>query len=82
MKVTPLILPDVLLIEPQVFADERGFFFESFNQERFEKSGGQDRSLMPGAVLGTWKDVTKNFSKYQDLFGDNFVSVDTPLSSY
>ena len=45
------------------------------NQERFEKSGGQDRSLMPGAVLGTWKDVTKNFSKYQDLFGDNFVSV-------
>jgi dTDP-4-dehydrorhamnose 3,5-epimerase len=38
MKVTPLAIPDVLLIEPQVFVDERGFFFESFNQERFEKA--------------------------------------------
>ena len=45
------------------------------NQERFEKSGGKDRSLLPGAILGTWKDVTKNFKPYQDLFGDNFISV-------
>jgi len=36
MKVTPLSIPDVLLIEPQVFGDERGFFFESFNQKKFE----------------------------------------------
>ena len=41
MKVTPLSIPDVLLIEPQVFGDDRGFFFESFNQERFEKTIGQ-----------------------------------------
>ncbi len=41
MKITPLNIPDVLLIEPEVFADERGFFFESFNQERFEKAIGQ-----------------------------------------
>jgi dTDP-4-dehydrorhamnose 3,5-epimerase len=41
MKVTPLAIPDVLLIEPQVFGDDRGFFFESFNQERFEKAIGQ-----------------------------------------
>jgi dTDP-4-dehydrorhamnose 3,5-epimerase len=41
MKVTPLAIPDVLLIEPQVFGDDRGFFFESFNQERFEKVIGQ-----------------------------------------
>ena len=45
------------------------------NQERFEKSGGKDRSLLPGVVLSTWKDVTKNFKSYQDLFGDNFISV-------
>jgi adenylate kinase family enzyme len=45
------------------------------NQERFEKSDGEDRSLLPGAVLSTWKDVTKNFKSYQDLFGNNFVSV-------
>jgi dTDP-4-dehydrorhamnose 3,5-epimerase len=41
MKVTPLSIPDVLLIEPQVFGDDRGFFFESFNQERFEKAVGK-----------------------------------------
>ena len=39
------------------------------NQERFEKSGGEDRSLLPGAVLSTWKGVTQNFNEYQDLFG-------------
>ena len=41
MKVTPLAIPDVLLIEPQVFGDDRGFFFESFNQERFENVLGR-----------------------------------------
>jgi len=40
MKVTPLSIPDVLMIEPQVFGDERGFFFESFNQAQFEKATG------------------------------------------
>ena len=38
------------------------------NQERFEKSDGEDRSLLPGAVLSTWKGVTQNFNDYQDLF--------------
>ena len=45
------------------------------NQERFEKSGGEDRSLLPGSVLSAWKGVTQNFEAYQNLFGDNFVSV-------
>ena len=45
------------------------------NQERFEKSDGEDRSLLPGAVLSTWKGVTQNFKDYQDLFGSNFISV-------
>ena len=45
------------------------------NQERFEKSGGEDRSLLPGSVLSTWKSVTQNFKDYQNLFGDNFISV-------
>jgi dTDP-4-dehydrorhamnose 3,5-epimerase len=38
MKVTPLAIPDVLLIEPAVFGDDRGFFFESFNQNKFEEA--------------------------------------------
>jgi dTDP-4-dehydrorhamnose 3,5-epimerase len=41
MKVTPLSIPDVLLIEPRVFGDERGFFFESFNQKVFEEAVGR-----------------------------------------
>ena len=45
------------------------------NQERFEKSGGEDRSLLPGSVLSAWKGVTQNFEDYQNLFGDNFISV-------
>jgi len=36
MKATRLSIPDVLLLEPKVFGDERGFFFESFNQRVFE----------------------------------------------
>jgi dTDP-4-dehydrorhamnose 3,5-epimerase len=35
LKVTPTSIPDVLVIEPKVFGDERGFFFESFNQKAF-----------------------------------------------
>lgn len=41
MKVTPLAIPEVLLIEPQVFGDSRGFFFESFNQARFDAAVGR-----------------------------------------
>ena len=35
MKISPSAIPDVLVIEPQVFNDERGFFYESFNERRF-----------------------------------------------
>jgi len=41
LKVTPTSIPEVLLIEPRVFADARGFFFESFNQRAFEKAVGR-----------------------------------------
>ena len=40
MKVTPTAIPDVLLLEPKVFGDSRGFFFESFNQRAFEAAAG------------------------------------------
>lgn len=41
MKATPLAIPDVILFEPKVFGDDRGFFFESFNHRRFEEAVGQ-----------------------------------------
>ncbi len=40
MKATPLSIPEVVLLEPRVFSDERGFFFESFNQDLFEEATG------------------------------------------
>ena len=39
MKVTPTELPDVLLIEPKVFSDDRGFFFESWNHKALAAAG-------------------------------------------
>ena len=39
MKVTPTALADVLLIEPRVFGDARGFFFESYNRRAFAQAG-------------------------------------------
>ena len=41
MKATPTSIPDVVVIEPKVFGDERGFFFESFNQKAFDEAIGQ-----------------------------------------
>ena len=41
MKTTPLAVPDVILLEPKVFGDDRGFFFESFNQAKFEGAIGR-----------------------------------------
>lgn len=41
MKATPLAIPDVILFEPKVFGDDRGFFFESFNQAQFEQAVGR-----------------------------------------
>jgi dTDP-4-dehydrorhamnose 3,5-epimerase len=40
--VTPTALPEVLILEPRVFGDARGFFFESFNQRDFAQATGLD----------------------------------------
>jgi dTDP-4-dehydrorhamnose 3,5-epimerase len=42
MKATPLAIPDVILLEPKVFGDDRGFFFESFNRRKFAELTGRD----------------------------------------
>ena len=46
MKVTPTALPEVLIIEPKVFGDQRGFFFESFNQKAFNDATGLDAKFV------------------------------------
>jgi dTDP-4-dehydrorhamnose 3,5-epimerase len=46
MQVTPLAIPDVLLIKPKVFGDTRGFFFESFNQKAFNEATGTSHQFV------------------------------------
>ena len=41
MQVTATRLPEVLLLEPKIFGDERGFFFESYNRRAFDAATGQ-----------------------------------------
>jgi dTDP-4-dehydrorhamnose 3,5-epimerase len=41
MKFLATAIPDLLIIEPKVFGDDRGFFFESYNQRRFEEAVGR-----------------------------------------
>ncbi|MDF3942651.1 dTDP-4-dehydrorhamnose 3,5-epimerase [Achromobacter denitrificans] len=41
MNATPLAIPEVILLEPKVFGDDRGFFFESFNHRVFEEIVGR-----------------------------------------
>jgi dTDP-4-dehydrorhamnose 3,5-epimerase len=39
MRFVPLAIPDVVLIEPDIFKDDRGFFFEVYHREKFEAAG-------------------------------------------
>lgn len=46
MKVVPTAIADVLIIEPKVFGDARGFFFESFNQREFNAATGTNLNFV------------------------------------
>jgi len=46
MKVTPTAIPEVLLLEPKVFGDARGFFLESYNQKAFAEATGITASFV------------------------------------
>ena len=51
MNVTPTALPGVLILEPKVFGDERGFFMESFNQRAFDAARRPARDVRAGQPL-------------------------------
>lgn len=56
MRVSATTLPDVLLIEPKVFGDERGFFLESYHQQRYSEAGLSERFVQDNhsrSVYGT-----------------------------
>lgn len=56
MKIVPTEIPEVLILEPKVFEDERGFFFESFNQRAFREATG----LNPAFVQDNHSRSAKN----------------------
>lgn len=46
MQIIPTTIPDVLVLEPKVFGDDRGFFFESFNARRWKELTGLDANFV------------------------------------
>jgi len=46
MKVTKTVIPDVLIVEPTVFGDERGFFYESYNERKWKELTGLDTKFV------------------------------------
>ena len=65
MKVTPLKIPDLKLIEPDVFEDERGFFYESFNQQKFNEAIGENITFVQDNHSKSSKGVLRGLH-YQD----------------
>lgn len=59
MKITATAIPGPLLIEPDVFADARGFFFESFNQRKFEQLTGITETFVQDNHSGSIKNILR-----------------------
>ena len=51
MKLIQTAIPDVVIIEPKVFGDDRGWFMESFNEERFHTALKELRLPIPRAFV-------------------------------
>lgn len=59
MKVTPTAIPEVLLLEPRVYGDERGFFFESYNARQFAEATGQAAVFVQDDHVRSPRDVVR-----------------------
>lgn len=59
MKATRLSIPEVILIEPQIFEDARGFFFESFNHRQFEAAIGYPINFVQDNHSFSFKNVLR-----------------------
>ena len=59
LTATPTSLPGVLILEPKVFGDARGFFFESFNAREFAAATGEERPFVQDNHSGSAKGVLR-----------------------
>lgn len=62
MKIIPTKIPDLLIIEPQVFEDSRGYFVETYNQDKFETNG----------LIYNFVQDNQSFSQYGTIRGLHF----------
>jgi len=91
MKIEATTIPDVLIITPTVFSDERGVFYESYNQQRFIQKTGLDRTFVQDNLARSTKGVLRGLhyqieqtqgKLVQCISGEVFdVSVDLRKSS-
>ncbi|HQT81925.1 MAG: dTDP-4-dehydrorhamnose 3,5-epimerase [Ferrovum sp. 37-45-19] len=75
MIITPTLLADVLLIEPKVFGDDRGFFFESFNQREFERLTGVHDSFVQDNHSASVRGVLRGLHYQQQFAQGKLVRV-------
>lgn len=59
MMASPLAIPDVILFEPRAFEDDRGYFFESFNQQLFDEAVGRSVTFLQDNHSASCKDVLR-----------------------
>ena len=70
MKLVPTALPEVLIVEPRVFGDERGFFLESWNAAQFAEAGlGRDRVSVIESPIGMLRAMRLSLSCVLRLCG-------------
>lgn len=66
MIVIKTAIPDVLILEPKVFGDERGFFFESYNQQTFEESIGRKVTFVQDNHSKSKKNVLQRVAFFRE----------------
>ena len=68
MKFTRLSIPDIILLEPHIYNDERGYFFESFNQKIFNKIVGANINFVQDNISYSKRGVIRGLHAQSDPF--------------
>jgi len=68
MPIQTTAIPDVLIIEPKVFGDERGFFYESFNARSFAEQTGVTANFVQDNHSKSAKGVLAKFLMWRSIF--------------
>ena len=75
MKVIETAIPDVKIIEPKLFGDDRGFFFESFQQKRYAEEAGITQPLVQDNLSSSMQGVLRGLHYQSKQTQGKLVSV-------